>query len=153
MIERGPRKVLEPGRGAVEVATPQEPLAGGDDARPTVELESDLLGSIWFVPDKWWGCRAAGREDHPGACVDFSTSSSEATLLKGTGLKARRSGRHQFVVEPTATNGLRKATAFEIKPWHFSGRKIALLQFDRLIGQLAADDLKQLREELERVFG
>jgi hypothetical protein len=74
-------------------------------------------------------------------------------LLKGTGLRARRFGLDQYVVEPSTTNGLSKATAFEIKPWYFAGRKIALLQFDRSIGRLADDDLKQLQSELERVFG
>ena len=131
----------------------QDPSPGDTvGGAPVVDPGSDLLGSVYRVPDKWWGFQAVGRQDHPGACTGYCGASAQATLLKGTGL-GTKSFDFQVVVEPSDTNGLSKATSFAIRPWSFSGRKVALLHFDRKIGELATGTLEQLQSELERVFG
>lgn len=33
---------------------------------------TELPGTIYAVPDRWWGFHAVGREDHPGACIHCS---------------------------------------------------------------------------------
>lgn len=115
--------------------------------------DGELVGDLFQVPDKWWGFEAFGRDDHPGACVGYVPPGYNATLLKGTDPKSARYASTFVLVEKTRQNGLLKATAFAIKPYSFSVRKVAMLAGERLIGTLEDRDLKKMQTELVRLFG
>jgi hypothetical protein len=118
-----------------------------------VDPGKDLPGSIYMVPDKFWGFEAVGRIDHPGACVFCDVSGGSATLVKGTDLFSARGGRHEIlIVDPSAGNGLLKPTAFAIAPRLFKIRRVALLHFDRRLGALETEHLTYLQEQLLRLF-
>ena len=112
----------------------------------------ELVGNLFQVPDKWWGFEAFGRKNHPGACVGYVPPGFKATLLKGTDPKSARYHDVHVVVDCDNLNGLKKPTAFAIKPLYFSVRKVALLK-DVRIGQLASSDLGKMQSELLRLFG
>jgi hypothetical protein len=117
-----------------------------------VDPGRDLPGSIYMVPDKFWGFEAVGRFDHPGACV-FCDPSGNATLVKGTDLISARPGlQGLLIIEPSPGNGLRKPTAFAIAPRRFKSRRVALLHFDRRLGSLEAEELHYLQEQILRLF-
>ena len=114
--------------------------------------DPDLVGSLFPVPDKWWGFEAVGRENHPGAVVGFSKNGFQVAMLKGTDPNSARFHDVSIVIHHDESNGLKKPTAFAIKPRLFSARRVMLLE-DRRIGRLADEDLQRLRSELVRLFG
>ena len=114
--------------------------------------DGELAGDLFQVPDKWWGFEAFGRDNHPGACVGYVPPGFKATLLKGTDTRSVRYDDVYVVVNNDAGNGLKKPTAFAIKPRLFSARRVAMLIDDR-IGQLSPEDLETMRTELVRIFG
>jgi hypothetical protein len=119
---------------------------------PEVDPESDFPGTTYIVPDKFWGFRSVGREDHPGACTQCATAEHVAILVKGSDALLRRSFAPTFVIEPTPENGLRKATAFELVPRAFRLRRLLLLHENRRAGRLDPLDLSDLQRALERRF-
>jgi hypothetical protein len=122
------------------------------DELDEVDVDRELVGSIYGVPDRWWGFDVVGRDKHPGACVNRIAASEKVQLLKGTDPKSARYQVSQVLVEPDETNHLSKATSFAIRPFVFSARRVAQLHFNRLIGALRHDDLQRMREELARLF-
>jgi hypothetical protein len=135
---------------------PRELPDDRDRAAPeVVEVDpgTDLPGSIYMVPDKFWGFEAVGRIDHPGACVFCDVSGGSATLVKGTDLVSARPARTEIlVVDPSPANGLLKPTAFAIAPRLFRIRRVALLHINRRLGALETDHLAYLRAQLLRLF-
>jgi hypothetical protein len=122
-------------------------------AAAPVDPGADLPGSIYAVPDKFWGFEVVGRDHHPGVCAACQVESRRATLLKGTDLATARSHRATFfVVHPTPRNGLSKDTAFELVPRAFRMNRVVLLHSERRMGALDAEDLARLQEELVRLF-
>ncbi|SRR6266542_2084858 len=117
-----------------------------------IDPARDLPGSIYMVPDKFWGFEAVGRIDHPGACVFCDVSGGSATLVKGTDLFSARGGHEILIVDPSVANGLAKPTAFAIAPRLFKLRRVALLHFDRRLGALETEHLTYLQEQLLRLF-
>ena len=115
--------------------------------------DGELLGDLLKVPDKWWGFEAFGRENHPGACVGYDGSGYQVTMLKGTDTQAARYASVHVFVKPDDSNRLLKTTAFAIKPFCKSARKVRLLREDRFIGKLADSDLANMQSELLRLFG
>lgn len=115
-----------------------------------VDIDREVSGSTYIVPDKFWGISVAGREDHPGVCLSCSEMNQSAVMLKGSDEVMRRT--HTFVIEPSRDNGLRKATAFELTPRRFRLRRLLLLHYDRRLGRLDTNDLAALRQALERRF-
>ena len=113
---------------------------------------SELVGSILEIPDHWWGFEAFGRENHPGACVGFSENFYKAKMLKGTDPRSSRFNQVVVIIDNDQINGLKKPTAFAIKPFLFSVRKVQLLE-DRRIGKLTDSDLQRVQSELIRLFG
>ena len=114
--------------------------------------EGELVGEIFQFPDAWWGFDAAGRSDHPGACVGYSKRGFNVTMLKGTDEKAARFRIPQVVVAPSHENGLLKHTSFAIEPRTYSASKLYVLS-DVRIGRLSHEDLEAMRIELNRQFG
>lgn len=116
--------------------------------------EARLPGAVFFVPDKMWGFKAVGREDHPGACIFCSTEKREALLSKGTsvGSGAARRLEHPYLIGPDPTNGLTKETAFDLVPKRFRLQRVLLMEPERKLGQLDPVDLKIMQDEYLRIF-
>lgn len=112
----------------------------------------ELLGSLFSIPDRWWGFEAVGRVEHPGACVGFSKNGYKVSMLKGTDPRSARFHEVSIVIDQDESNGLKKPTAFSIKPHYFSASRMKLLD-DRHIGRLTPTDLQRLQSELVRLFG
>lgn len=132
---------------------PREPAKRRDeDTAFSQEVEplDDLPGSIYRVPDKFWGFEAVGRVEHPGACVSANTRLQQATLLQGRG--APRQHGAALVLSPTPLNGLKKTTTFALEPRLFPLRRVALLHADRRLGALSPDELTYALHELQRLF-
>src|SRR5437016_5681478 len=88
----------------------------GDDADERepirVDPETDLLGSIYRVPDAMWGFWAPFRDWHPGVCVSVHPGTRQVTLIKGTSQLSRLApGQPAVVIDPTPENGLEVPTA------------------------------------------
>jgi hypothetical protein len=132
---------------------PDEPFdeRGGDGARMDPESQ---LGRIFAVPDAWWGFEAAGREDHPGACVQERPKTREWILLKGTAADGRaKYYKTEVLIVPSDTNGLLKNTLFSLKPRPFRSHKLKNLVPSRVMGHLSEVDLQRLLGEMIRQFG
>jgi hypothetical protein len=114
--------------------------------------KEELLGSVLQIPDRWWGFEAVGRADHPGVCVGFSGNFYKAKMVKGTDTKSARYNQVVVIIDDDESNGLKKPTAFAIKPECYSVRRLQLLE-DRRIGRLTPADLQRLQAELIRLFG
>ena len=111
-------------------------------------------GSVFMVPDKWWGFQAVGRDSHPGACVMEAEGGRKIQLLKGTdGMRKERYQKSQFIVQPSDSNGLKKRTAFSLEPRLFRRNKINVLYPDRLLGRLSEAELSDLRTAMLRALG
>jgi hypothetical protein len=120
----------------------------------TMTESDNLLGTVFAVPDKWWGFEAEGREVHPGACVVERESMSEVDLLKGTGAENKDRYRPtEMIIVPTEMNGLEKLTLFSLKPRPFRMHKIRNLLEDNIMGHLSKDDLQKLQTAMLRLFG
>lgn len=111
----------------------------------------ELVGDLYKVPDKWWGFEAFGKKNHPGACVGYVPPGFKVTVLKGTDQRSARYDETHVVVAADDHNGLKKTTAFAIKPRFFSASRIAKLADER-IGTLADRDLLRMQSELLRLF-
>jgi hypothetical protein len=114
--------------------------------------ERDLPGSVYMVPDKFWGFSAVGRTEHPGACTACLSEEQVAILLKGRDAVTLRGKAAHWFVDPSPGNGLEKITAFELLPYRFPLRRVLLMHPQRRVGQLAADDLDGMHRALERLF-
>jgi hypothetical protein len=119
-----------------------------------VDPERDLPGSVYAVPDSYWGFEAPGRTSHPGACAHCSAAGQHATFVKGTDVRSSRPNITPILlIQPSAANGLSKETAFALAPRRLRLHKAVLLHYDRKMGALDPDDLARLRGELTRLFG
>ena len=117
------------------------------------DTERELPGTVYSVPDKFWGFEAVGREDHPGICMACNASQRQASLIKGTDARTTRwHSVGRVLVDPTPSNGLVKTTAFELAPRLFRLRRVVLLHDDRRMGKLDPPDFDRLKRELDRVF-
>ncbi|MEM6468484.1 MAG: hypothetical protein AAF802_02865 [Planctomycetota bacterium] len=114
--------------------------------------EGVLLGDLLRVPDKWWGFEAMGRKNHPGACVGYDQRGFQVTMLKGTDTHSARRDETHVYVQPDDDNGLTKTTAFAIKPYCGSARRVSTFKHDRYLGRLAKDDLQAMQAVLCRLF-
>lgn len=117
-----------------------------------IDVEMELPGSVYMVPDKFWGFQAIGRDDHPGACTRCDAAAALAILVKGSDIAGLRGLHGYLVIGPTRDNGLKKPTAFALQPRPFRLRRVLLMHPNRRIGQLDADDALRLQRELERLF-
>lgn len=52
---------------------------------------ADLPGTVFFVPDRWWGFETPGGRDHPGVCI-ATDGTARATMLKGSTSGVRHIG-------------------------------------------------------------
>jgi hypothetical protein len=125
-----------------------------DESLPEPEPDDDELpGTIFAVPDRWWGFEAVGREDHPGLCTACRPEAWQVTLVKGRDAATDRGNPClRFVVERTRQNGLLKATAFELAPLYRPLRRVRLLYANRRMGFLEAETFGELRRRLTALF-
>lgn len=122
------------------------------DSSPPISDEV-YLGTVYRVPDAWWGFDAVGRNEHPGACTAVQSEAGQAILLKGTDARnVRRTYSHHVIVKPTTSNGLAKPTAFALEPRPFRMHRVALLHRERQLGRLDDADLELLNEKLREAF-
>jgi hypothetical protein len=114
-----------------------------------IDLESDLPGAIYEVPDKMWGIAAPGRDWHPGICIFSSARDNDALLVKGTSQLLVGDLSRYFLLDPNNENGLRHPTAFNLTEiFNFPRQKVALLHLGRLLGRLSKRELIRLQEDL-----
>jgi hypothetical protein len=119
-----------------------------------VDPERDLPGSVYAVPDSYWGFEAPGRTSHPGACSQCSVAGQHATFVKGTDVRSSRPDITPILlIQPSEANGLSKETAFALAPRRLRLHKAVLLHYNRRMGVLDPEDLARLRGELTRLFG
>lgn len=125
-----------------------------DDLLPEPAVaDEELPGVIFAVPDHFWGFEAVGREDHPGICTACYVEAQRATLVKGRdAVTDRGHPRHRFVVQPSDSNGLKKATSFELIPLDRSLRRVRLLHPERQMGTLEPELFDELRKRLIKLF-
>ncbi len=123
-----------------------------DVSAPKLDATSELPGSVYMVPDKFWGFQAIGRVEHPGICTQCDIPATVATLLKGTDANRIRGAHGYWITAATQSNGLKKSTAFQLQPRRFPLRRVLLMHENRRVGRLDDNELRQLQRELERLF-
>ena len=123
-----------------------------DVSAPKLDATSELPGSVYMVPDKFWGFQAVGRVEHPGICTQCDIPATVATLLKGTDANRIRGAHGYWITAATQSNGLKKSTAFQLQPRRFPLRRVLLMHENRRVGRLEDNELRQLQRELERLF-
>jgi hypothetical protein len=115
---------------------------------PAPELDiSELPGCVWFVPNSLWGIPDPGSSDHPGACLQVLPERKAAGTVKGTDAAHRRRGP-VYVVEPDGSNGLTKATSFQLELRLLRLHKIRTYHTDRYLGRLSVKDLRAMQARL-----
>jgi hypothetical protein len=119
---------------------------------PELDPASELPGSVYMVPDKFWGFQAVGRIEHPGLCTQCDIPATVATLLKGTDANRIRGAHGYWITAATQSNGLKKSTAFQLQPHRFPLRRVLLMHENRCVGRLEDSELRKLQRELERLF-
>ncbi len=122
--------------------------------RTEADINDRLPGNVYFVPDKFWGFRAVGRDDHPGVCLFCFAECNSVMMSKGTGASSKAMNRSEnpYLVFPTKKNGLTKETAFDLVPKRFRLHRVLLLEPERKIGELDEADRKAMQDELRRIF-
>jgi hypothetical protein len=145
--KRGRRKSSSPDDGQDKRPRTTSP----ETVEPIAPVEL-LPGSVFRVPDKFWGFEAVDRVEHPGLCTSCPPRiPGKAEMLKGTGALSA-SWRPTYFVEPSTSNGLKKWTAFELVPFRFPIRRVQLMHPQRWMGRLDDEDFRAIQRELERIF-
>jgi hypothetical protein len=131
---------------------------GDEPSPPQVPVAQELEGSVYMVPDKLWGFRAEGREDHPGACVRCDVAARLTFLNKGTDVESKRPDRFVYEeVQPSTHNGLSKPTAFALDPRRIRLHKLRNLHQGReWLGRLEEHHFRGMRQHFDgllQLFG
>lgn len=139
--------------GPDEEADEEEFEASLENSEQLDNSEQSYRGSVYRVPDGWWGFDAVGRKEHPGACTAVNVEAGQAVLLKGTDARNVRgnSSRH-VILQPTDSNGLLKPTAFALEPRTFRLHRVTLLHHERQMGRLDVSELDLLDQKLREAF-
>ena len=105
-----------------------------------------FVGNVYHLSDKkHWRFSDDPNGSHPGACIAYHQSSSEAKLLKGTSQHPGRRLKAYVEVQPDSDNGLTKTTYFAASPtYSFRSKVIELAHRNRRAGRLSEPDLKAL---------
>ena len=119
-----------------------------------VDVNTRIPGSLYAVPDKFWGFRAVGRRDHPGACLFCYADRNAALLSKGTDSRGgvAKNLDQPYHVLPSEKNGLNKPITFDLVPKRFRLKRVLLMEPDRKMGDLESADLKAMQNEYRRIF-
>jgi len=150
LVEATKMAVRDVRRGAVGIA---------EQAKLEAMTEPDrdqriTVGLVLYVRDYLWGFDAPSRYSHPGACLGIDDRTQRATMLKGTD---EQSGVAQsgpcYVVEPSATNGLTKPTAFGLEPRKIKLRPLELSAPTHTLGLLNSEEIRSLQQASKRANG
>jgi hypothetical protein len=126
-------------------------MHASDPPQRPFDPELELAGAVFMVPNRHWGFGSLTSDDHPGACVQHRSGAREGTLVKGTDADNVRNSRKYYCVSPTAENGLRKHTGFELLPRYFRWHRLRLYYPERYLGRLDSSVLHGLCTELGRL--
>jgi hypothetical protein len=114
------------------------------------DLDRDLPGAVWMVPNHFWDIVNRNSTDHPGASVHYRDR--DVILVAGTDAENPRTRYGHYVIAPTPANGLDKLTAFALVPRYLRLHRFRLLYPERYLGRLDPATLGALCEELARLW-
>ena len=124
-----------------------------EKAKYTITIK-DLIGSVYFIKDDFWGFRFSGRDSHPGACLYATEELNDTSLVHGTDANsytAKCFKKISYIVKPSPQNGLKKVGAFILELYHMRLRKLMLYHIDRRVGCLDETDLDEMKKRISEI--
>ncbi len=115
-------------------------------------MSQNLPGAVIMVPNRYWGFTNINSVDHPGVCVELLRDHRDGVLVKGTDAEHAYGRRGYLYFDPTPENGLKKETAFEMRPKVIRTHTLENFFPERYLGHVEESVRLSILEELARLF-